>query len=103
LKITPELLRDIASSEGLGEDDRRLVSILITFVHFVSDPESNGDHNWDDAKMTILENSYLVLHELKNFSDNVQNRRIQGSQVAHLKELFISVSSNENPELIDPI
>lgn len=79
VKITPELLREIAQSEGLSEDDKRLVTLMTSFVHFAADPESNLELSWPDTRTTILENSYLVLHELKNFSDNVQNRRINSN------------------------
>lgn len=76
---------------------------MTSFVHFAADPESSTDLSWAETRNTILENSYLVLHELKNFSDNVQNRRINSSQVANLKDSFISISQNANPEIIEPV
>jgi hypothetical protein len=103
IKITPELLSEIASSQSLSDDDKKLVSIMTAFVHYAADPQHNDNFNWEDSRKTILENSYLVLHELKNFSDNVINRRIHGNQVSALKDTFISCSCNENPMIIDPI
>lgn len=45
----------------------------------------------------------MILHELKNYCDNVTNRGIQGSQIANLKDAFINIYTNDNPQLIDPV
>jgi hypothetical protein len=69
---------------------------------------ASGGHEregWEDSKVRIHENSYDILFNLQNFSENVQNRTLVGQTVHKLKEEFISASANNqlDPELSEPI
>ena len=66
---------------------------MVTLLNLSTGDRSSNEPNWKDARVKLQESSYDVLHQLKNFSENVQASRISGSQVQSLKEQFIQSSS----------
>lgn len=68
-KINSSLLKSIIESNSLSADDKKLVQIMISLVDLAS-----GGHEregWEDSKVRIHENSYDILFNLQNFSENV--------------------------------
>jgi len=75
-KISAEHLKEIHSANSLTHEDKELIQVMHGLVDVAADKNSDGEFNWEQTNTAIGENPYKILHNLKTFSENVQNQNL---------------------------